>query len=74
MERNVLWSPWHEPGLEHLRLVQQSDAIVADGIILAVAQSVPFRARCILHCDIAWRVRKVNIELLDDRAIQKSFC
>ena len=35
MNRDILWVPWAGPGLEHLRLVQGDDLILADGLILA---------------------------------------
>lgn len=40
-----MWSPWTGPGLEHLRLLQQQEDIVADGLILGVEEQIPFRLR-----------------------------
>jgi uncharacterized protein len=65
MERNIIWSPWDEPGLEHLHFVQEDQQILADGMILRVKDGRPFRARYQIRCDPAWRVQAVEISLLD---------
>ena len=66
MERQVMWSPWAGPGLEHLRLLQQQEDIVADGLILGVQEQTPFRLRYEIRCDLQWRVRAIQLGLLDD--------
>jgi uncharacterized protein len=66
MERSVMWSPWAGPGLEHLRLVQYQGGVLADGIIIGVAEGTPFRARYVIQCDEGWRVREVRVDLLDE--------
>jgi hypothetical protein len=65
MERNIIWTPWSEPGLEHLRLAQYEGGILADGVIIAVAGGRAFRARYTIQCDAGWRVREVRVDLLD---------
>jgi hypothetical protein len=65
MERQVMWSPWEGPGLEHLRLFQEQENIVADGLILGVQELVPFRVRYEIRCDLQWRVRAIQLGLLD---------
>ncbi|HEY6540872.1 MAG TPA: putative glycolipid-binding domain-containing protein [Ktedonobacteraceae bacterium] len=65
MERQVMWSPWMGPGLEHLRLLQRREDIVADGLILGMKEQTPFRVRYEIHCDLQWRVRVVQLGLLD---------
>jgi hypothetical protein len=60
-----MWSPWDEPGLEHLRLVQDAKGVLADGTILRVKDGSPFRAHYRIRCDPAWRVQEVEISLLD---------
>ena len=59
--------PWAGPGLEHLRLVQHDDLILADGLIIGVAEEDrrPFRARYIIQCDARWHVRELRIDMLD---------
>jgi len=65
MERQVMWSPWTGPGLEHLRLLQRQEDIVANGLILGVKEQTPFRVRYEIHCDLQWRVRAIQLGLLD---------
>ncbi len=66
MERQIMWSPWTGPGLEHLRLLQQQDGIIADSFILGVQEQGPFRVRYELHCTPQWRLRTVHISLLSE--------
>ena len=66
-ERNVMWSPWDEPGLEHLRLVQSDRGIVADSMILRVKGGSPLRAQYRIHCDLAWNIQDVEISLMDSQ-------
>jgi len=49
MERNVMWSPWSGPGLEHLYLREDHEHIAADGLILGVKDQVPFRVHLWLY-------------------------
>jgi hypothetical protein len=65
MERQVMWSPWIGPGLEHLHLLQRQEDIVADGLILGVQEQMPFRVRYEIRCDLQWRVRAIQLSLLD---------
>jgi hypothetical protein len=66
MERNILWTPWDGPGLEHLRLTDATGDILADGVIIGVADDgAPFRARYTVQCDAQWRVRAARIDMLD---------
>ncbi len=64
MDRQVMWSPWSAPGLEHLQIFTQSEGIVADGLILGVQEQEPFRVRYEIHCDQHWRLRTVHVSLL----------
>ena len=36
MIREVLWSAWDEPGLEHVRLAVGESGVVGDGLVLGV--------------------------------------
>lgn len=64
MERHVMWSPWTGPGLEHLYVTQNTEQVVADGLILGVKEQEPFRVRYEIHCDQHWRVRTVQVSVL----------
>jgi hypothetical protein len=60
-----MWSPWDEPGFEHLRLTKDDEQILADGLIINVGKSGPFRVQYRISCDVNWRVREVAVRLLD---------
>ena len=65
MDQHILWKPWEDPGLEHLHLTSAGDDILADGVVLGLADRVPFRVRYAVQCDAQWRVRAVRIDMLD---------
>jgi hypothetical protein len=65
MERQIMWSPWTGPGLEHLRLLQQPEGIVADSMLIGVGEQGPFRAHYEIHCTAQWGLRAVHISTLD---------
>src|SRR5947209_5518392 len=64
MERNVMWTPWNGPGLEHLHLKEDQGFIIGDGLILGVKDGSPYRAHYEVTCDLEWRVRSVHVQLL----------
>jgi uncharacterized protein len=64
MERNIMWIPWSEAGLEHLRLLQQDGTILADSIIVGVSNRIPFRLHYEIVCDFRWNVKELNLMLL----------
>jgi hypothetical protein len=66
MERQVMWSPWTGPGLEHLHLRQEQEEMLADGLILGVEEQVPFRVHYEIHCDPQWRLRAIHLNVPDD--------
>ena len=66
MERSVMWSPWAGPGLEHLRLVQYAGGVLADSVVIGVADGTPFRVHYVIQCDKNWCVREVRVDLLDE--------
>jgi hypothetical protein len=63
------WAAWDGRGLEHLRLVVEPGAVVADSVILAVDDSGrAYRARYRIDCDGAWTVRRARVEVLEEPA------
>jgi hypothetical protein len=66
MERDIMWTPWSDPGLEHLHIVEHAGEILADGLIIGVRDGAPFRARYVIRCDGGWTVRAAHVELLGD--------
>lgn len=66
MERNIMWTPWSEPGLEHLHLLKQDDTILADSFIVRVSNRMPFRLHYEITCDSHWNVKELDLLLLSD--------
>jgi uncharacterized protein len=73
--REVMWSACDAPGLGHLRLSVRDSGVLADGLILGVAEGRPFRTAYEVRCDRLWRVRAAcvgvpgeppKVELLSD--------
>src|SRR2546421_10069681 len=56
LQRSVMWTPWEDRGLEHLRLTCRPEGILADGLIIRVKGGAAFRARYRIRCDARWRV------------------
>lgn len=52
--------------MEHLALIMRPDEAVADGLVLGVDNDVAFRLRYTVRCDSRWRVRRVEIDFVDD--------
>jgi len=66
--RHLFWTPWTDPGLEHLRLDLRADGLAADGFMLRqVRDGEPFRVRYRLRCDRAGRVRQVRLSVWQRR-------
>ncbi len=66
MERQIMWSHLETPGMEHFRITMHADVIVADGIVLGLENGSAFRLHYEIRCDAQWRVRQVQINLLND--------
>lgn len=67
MKRQLMWSRSDAPGMEHLALITRNGEAEADGIVLGVEGDAAFRLRYTVRCDSRWRVRRVEINLVDDR-------
>ena len=61
MRREVMWSAWDAPGLEHLRLAMHNDGVAADGTVIGVTEGGPFSVAYEVCCDVGWRVRAVRV-------------
>ena len=61
MIREVMWSAWDAPGLGHLHLAMHKDGVIADGIVIGVAEGPPFRVAYEVRCDSSWRVRAIRV-------------
>jgi hypothetical protein len=65
VEREVMWTPWERPGLEHLRLVTSDGRVVANGLVIGLEAGRPFRIGYEVRCDGRWRVREVRVATPD---------
>lgn len=61
MVREVMWQAWDGPGLGHLHLAVRDSGIVADGMVVGVADERPFRLAYEVRCDAYWRVRAARV-------------
>jgi len=68
MERNIMWMPWSQPGLEHLHLSPSNDRIAADSIIIGIEDHIPYRLWYEMVCDTNWKVRELGLILLSNRS------
>jgi hypothetical protein len=65
MEHDVIWQPWDEPGIEHVRLTEDTSGAVADSFLFRVFDLRPVRMRYEIRVDDAWRLRQVDIDQWD---------
>src|SRR5688572_6294043 len=66
MRRQLMWSRSDAPGMEHLALTTNPDGVVADGLVLGVEDGDAFRLHYAVRCDSVWRVRRVEVDLMDE--------
>src|SRR5687768_17866520 len=66
MIREVMWRAWDGPGLGHLRLAVRDSGVVADVVVLGVAEGRPFRIAYDVRCDRLWRVRSTRVGVPGD--------
>ena len=63
-ERDVLWEPSGDPGLEHLRVQIGAGGLLADGLVIRQRPGAPpFRLRYRIECDEAARLRTARVRL-----------
>ncbi len=67
MERNVMWAPWSEPGLEDLHLLWNDDRMTADSIIIGFVDRIPFRLWYEMVCDANWQVKEMGLIFLGSK-------
>lgn len=63
--QTVLWQPWTEPGLEHLRITGHDFGITAESVFVRVLKGHPFRAAYRMTCDPGWRFRRIELTVGD---------
>jgi uncharacterized protein len=66
--RNIYWTPWEEPGCEHLSLRPTDTGTEALGMILRMRDGQHFRCRYELETDAAWHVKRLSFAVSGDSA------
>lgn len=61
-----MWTPAVGVGLEHLRLTQDFAGYFASSVIIGMDRDRPFSAWYSIHCDVNWRMQRIDIQLLQD--------
>jgi hypothetical protein len=61
-ERSYFWAPWEGPGLEQMRLRLDPVESVAHGLVMGVAEGLPFRLHYKIKWGADWHTRKVVLE------------
>jgi hypothetical protein len=63
VKQQIVWAlQWDGPGMEHLRLEQHSNEIIADGMVIWAYQNLPLRIHYTVRCDASWAVRQVSVQ------------
>lgn len=61
--RDVYWTPWTGPGIEHLHMTDYGDRVAAFGLILRPLRDQHVRIRIGYHTDALWNTRRVMVAL-----------
>jgi uncharacterized protein len=61
VDAHVFWSTLQEPGMEHLQLTEAPEAVIADGVVLGVADGTPFELTYQVRVDQTWRVQACEL-------------
>ena len=68
--KSVRWIPESGPGMEHLALRQEEDAVIAQGVVIGGRCGDDYGASYAIRCDLAWRVRHAVIEVAGGGQLQ----
>src|SRR5579859_1096113 len=63
MELYAWWTPLELPGLEQLHLTENEMGAVADGLVLGIVGTTPFRLWYQVQVDSAWNVRECVLQV-----------
>ena len=63
METHVWWTPLQQIGLEQLHLVENQTGVVADGFVLGIENTTPFRLWYQVRTDSNWNVRECLLQV-----------
>ena len=65
MQHNLVWKPWHNPGVESLRLDRDSNGINASSHLIQSLKGHSIAATYVLNCDPRWRFRRLWLKVDD---------
>jgi uncharacterized protein len=63
MQQTVVWKPWHNPGVENLRLSRDEHGIHASSHLMQNLQGNSIAATYVLNCDPLWRFRRLWLKV-----------
>jgi hypothetical protein len=63
METHVWWTPLQQVGLEQLHLVENETGVVADGLVLGIERTTPFRLWYQVWTDSNWNVKECLLQV-----------
>jgi hypothetical protein len=63
MDTHIFWSVLIEPGLEHLHVVEDNSGILADGLVLGIADEAPFRLSYQVRANHDWTTRDCRLQV-----------
>jgi hypothetical protein len=64
LEREVLWQPWSDTGIEHLHLVEDGESVHADGLAIVERDDRVFRLQYDVRCTSNYEVRETRVALI----------
>lgn len=61
--QEIAWTPWDEPGMEHLVVsASPNGSVVAESVLVGLTDGRPFSLHYRIEADADWRVRRLSIE------------
>lgn len=70
MNKQIWWSSLEETGLEHLKISQDAALMIAESVVLKLADGKPFELSYWIETDSSWRVREVDLTLMANGTTQ----
>jgi hypothetical protein len=63
MQQTLVWKPWHNPGVENLRLNIDENGIQATSHLMQSLRGHSIAATYVLNCDPRWRFRRLWLKV-----------
>lgn len=65
MDRTVMWMQWNNLGTEQLHIVNNTEKISADSVVVGIRDGKPFRVRYQIDTNQDWQVQHLRVEPLN---------